>query len=66
MAVGKTRAKQRWCEDGSYRIDPNADNTHKVLCLQVHGDASFSGQVLRYAVLGVYTIHYTIGFCSML
>lgn len=45
VAVGKTRAKQRYSEDGAYRTHPSGGNDHRVLCFQIHGDAAFSGQV---------------------
>ncbi|XP_061173979.1 2-oxoadipate dehydrogenase complex component E1-like [Saccostrea echinata] len=41
VAVGKARAKQQNLQCGEYIPDP-ADE--KVLCVQVHGDASFSAQ----------------------
>lgn len=42
VAVGKARAKQQLYQCGEYSPDPTDD---KVLCVQVHGDASFSAQV---------------------
>ncbi|XP_078315936.1 2-oxoadipate dehydrogenase complex component E1-like isoform X2 [Crassostrea virginica] len=41
VAVGKARAKQQLYQCGEYSPDPTDD---KVLCVQVHGDASFSAQ----------------------
>jgi probable 2-oxoglutarate dehydrogenase E1 component DHKTD1 len=49
VAVGKTRACQLSLKDGHYG-DTENPNRHgdKALCIQVHGDASFAGQVLCY------------------
>lgn len=41
VAVGKARSKQQTQQCGEYSPDPVDD---KVLCVQVHGDASFSAQ----------------------
>ena len=45
MAAGKARAKQQFRKAGSYSSDANATPSDQVLCLQVHGAASFTGQV---------------------
>lgn len=46
VAAGKARAKQRTSDSGAYSSDPQSmSNLYNVMCLQVHGDASFSGQV---------------------
>ncbi|XP_048356968.1 2-oxoadipate dehydrogenase complex component E1 isoform X1 [Sphaerodactylus townsendi] len=44
VAVGKTRGRQQSLRDGDYSPDCSAQPGDKVICLQVHGDASFSGQ----------------------
>nr|XP_056703211.1 2-oxoadipate dehydrogenase complex component E1 [Euleptes europaea] len=44
VAVGKTRGRQQSLLDGDYSLDGSAQPGDKVICLQVHGDASFSGQ----------------------
>ncbi|XP_056596526.1 2-oxoadipate dehydrogenase complex component E1 [Triplophysa dalaica] len=44
ITVGKTRGQQQVKENGDYSSDPNSQPGDKVICLQVHGDASFSGQ----------------------
>jgi probable 2-oxoglutarate dehydrogenase E1 component DHKTD1 len=55
VAVGKARASQLSLKDGHYNDTENPGrHGDKVLCIQVHGDASFSGQV--YKIL--YIIHY--------
>lgn len=56
VAVGKARSKQQTHQCGEYSPDPGDD---KVLCVQVHGDASFSAQVclfnnLRHLCLGIF------------
>lgn len=45
MAVGKARAKQLHTQDGEYSSS-DLSESGKVLCVQVHGDASFSAQVI--------------------
>uniref|UniRef100_A0A4W5P4I8 2-oxoadipate dehydrogenase complex component E1 n=1 Tax=Hucho hucho TaxID=62062 RepID=A0A4W5P4I8_9TELE len=44
VTQGKTRARQQLKQEGDYSPDENAQPGDKVVCLQVHGDASFSGQ----------------------
>ncbi|KAI7812207.1 2-oxoadipate dehydrogenase complex component E1 [Triplophysa rosa] len=44
ITVGKTRGRQQVQQNGDYSSDPNSQPGDKVICLQVHGDASFSGQ----------------------
>ncbi|ELW64976.1 putative 2-oxoglutarate dehydrogenase E1 component DHKTD1, mitochondrial [Tupaia chinensis] len=44
VAVGKTRGRQQSRQDGDYSPDHSAQPGDKVICLQVHGDASFCGQ----------------------
>ncbi|MGH0165811.1 UNVERIFIED_CONTAM: hypothetical protein FKN15_051067 [Acipenser sinensis] len=44
VTVGKTRGRQQYKQDGDYSPDSSAQPGDKVLCLQVHGDAAFSGQ----------------------
>lgn len=43
--MGKTRGRQHSLLDGDYSSDPLARIGDKVMCVQVHGDASFAGQV---------------------
>lgn len=48
VAVGKTRAYQLSLKDGHYAETDNAGrHGDKALCIQVHGDASFAGQVCK-------------------
>ncbi|XP_011941031.1 PREDICTED: probable 2-oxoglutarate dehydrogenase E1 component DHKTD1, mitochondrial isoform X6 [Cercocebus atys] len=44
VAVGKTRGRQQSRRDGDYSPDNSAQPGDRVICLQVHGDASFCGQ----------------------
>lgn len=44
VTQGKTRGRQQVKQEGDYCTDPHAQPGDKVICLQVHGDASFSGQ----------------------
>ncbi|KAG7456285.1 hypothetical protein MATL_G00250170 [Megalops atlanticus] len=44
VTQGKTRGRQQARQDGDYSREPNAQPGDKVICVQVHGDASFSGQ----------------------
>uniref|UniRef100_A0A8D0C110 2-oxoadipate dehydrogenase complex component E1 n=1 Tax=Salvator merianae TaxID=96440 RepID=A0A8D0C110_SALMN len=44
VAVGKTRGRQQSLQDGDYSLDNAAQSGDRVICLQVHGDGSFSGQ----------------------
>ena len=46
--MGKARACQLSLKDGHYNDGEHASrHGDKVLCIQVHGDASFAGQVCR-------------------
>ncbi|KAI1888053.1 hypothetical protein AGOR_G00181090 [Albula goreensis] len=44
VTQGKTRGRQQVKQEGDYSRESNAQPGDKVICLQVHGDASFSGQ----------------------
>uniref|UniRef100_A0A8D2B9Z3 2-oxoadipate dehydrogenase complex component E1 n=1 Tax=Sciurus vulgaris TaxID=55149 RepID=A0A8D2B9Z3_SCIVU len=62
VAVGKTRGRQQSRQDGDYSPDGSAQPGDKVICLQVHGDASFCGQGI---VLETFTLsnlpHFRVG-----
>ena len=45
VAAGKARSKLQTSQSGHYSNSQDAKPGDKVLCLQVHGDASFTGQV---------------------
>ncbi|XP_067943733.1 2-oxoadipate dehydrogenase complex component E1-like [Watersipora subatra] len=62
VAVGKTRAKQRLANDGDYCSDNDGGLSHKTLCVQVHGDAAFSGQGVLQETLAISGVpHYNVG-----
>ncbi|XP_056429296.1 2-oxoadipate dehydrogenase complex component E1 [Hyla sarda] len=62
VAVGKTRARQQSLSDGDYSSDNSAQPGDKVICLQVHGDASFSGQGIVPETFTISNLpHYRIG-----
>ncbi|XP_068132226.1 2-oxoadipate dehydrogenase complex component E1 isoform X1 [Hyperolius riggenbachi] len=62
VAVGKTRARQQSLSDGDYSADSFAQPGDKVVCLQVHGDASFSGQGIVPETFTLSSLpHYRIG-----
>ncbi|KAK6999788.1 endoribonuclease Dicer [Biomphalaria glabrata] len=44
VAVGKARSKLQTRSSGDYSVDSESQPKNDVLCLQVHGDASFAGQ----------------------
>ncbi|GFN82336.1 hypothetical protein PoB_000884200 [Plakobranchus ocellatus] len=44
VAAGKARSKLQTAQSGHYSSNRGAKPGDKVLCLQVHGDASFTGQ----------------------
>ncbi|KAK7821099.1 hypothetical protein U0070_020461 [Myodes glareolus] len=62
VAVGKTRGRQQSRGDGDYSLHSSAQPGDRVICLQVHGDASFCGQGI---VLETFTLsnlpHFRIG-----
>ena len=45
VAVGKTRAREQSLHSGSYSGELSSQSGQNVLCLQIHGDAAFTGQV---------------------
>ncbi|KAM8974327.1 2-oxoadipate dehydrogenase complex component E1 [Pelodytes ibericus] len=62
VAVGKTRARQQSLGEGDYSADSSAQPGDKVLCLQVHGDASFSGQGIVPETFTLSSLpHYRVG-----
>ncbi|PIO34739.1 hypothetical protein AB205_0089000 [Aquarana catesbeiana] len=62
VAVGKTRARQQSLSDGDYSTDSLAQPGDRVICLQVHGDASFSGQGIVPETFTLSNLpHYRIG-----
>ncbi|KAE8616547.1 hypothetical protein XENTR_v10008833 [Xenopus tropicalis] len=62
VAVGKTRARQQSVSDGDYSTENSALPGDKVVCLQVHGDASVSGQGIVTETFTLSNLpHYRIG-----
>ncbi|KAJ1164601.1 hypothetical protein NDU88_005037 [Pleurodeles waltl] len=62
VVVGKTRARQQSRMDGDYSQDSAAQPGDKVICLQVHGDASFSGQGIVPETFTLSNLpHYRVG-----
>ncbi|XP_036432329.1 LOW QUALITY PROTEIN: probable 2-oxoglutarate dehydrogenase E1 component DHKTD1, mitochondrial [Colossoma macropomum] len=62
VTQGKARGRQQVKQEGDYSNDSQAWPGDKVICLQVHGDASFSGQGI---VLETFTLsnlpHFRVG-----
>ncbi|KAI2648519.1 putative 2-oxoglutarate dehydrogenase E1 component DHKTD1, mitochondrial [Labeo rohita] len=62
VTQGKTRGRQQVKQDGDYSTDPHARPGDKVICLQVHGDASFSGQGIVPETFTLSNLpHYRVG-----
>ncbi|KAM3926433.1 2-oxoadipate dehydrogenase complex component E1 isoform 2-T2 [Leptodactylus fuscus] len=62
VAVGKTRGRQQSLSEGDYSQDSSAQPGDKVVCLQVHGDASFSGQGIVAETFTLSNLpHYRVG-----
>ena len=64
VAAGKTRARQQSLSEGDYEVgdDYDARAGDRVLCLQVHGDASFIGQgVVPETFCLAYCPHFRVG-----
>ncbi|KAL8589860.1 hypothetical protein ACOMHN_020863 [Nucella lapillus] len=62
VSLGKARAKQQRSQAASYSSSPDARPSDNVLCLQVHGDASFTGQgVVVESLSFADCAHFTVG-----
>lgn len=62
VTQGKTRARQQVKQDGDYSSDPHSQPGDKVICVQVHGDASFSGQGIVTETFTLSNLpHYRVG-----
>ena len=63
VAVGKTRGRQQSLREGDYASENNEGRAgDRVLCLQVHGDASFIGQgVVPETFCLAYCPHFRVG-----
>ncbi|KAL7857645.1 hypothetical protein AOLI_G00177470 [Acnodon oligacanthus] len=62
VTQGKTRGRQQVKQEGDYSKDSCAWPGDKVICLQVHGDASFSGQGIVSETFTLSTLpHFRVG-----
>uniref|UniRef100_A0A8C4ILY8 2-oxoadipate dehydrogenase complex component E1 n=1 Tax=Dicentrarchus labrax TaxID=13489 RepID=A0A8C4ILY8_DICLA len=62
VAQGKTRARQQLKKEGDYSPEDNAQPGDRVVCLQVHGDGSFTGQGIVPETLTLSNLpHYRVG-----
>ncbi|KAM9376665.1 2-oxoadipate dehydrogenase complex component E1 isoform 1-T1 [Pholidichthys leucotaenia] len=62
VAMGKTRARQQLRREGDYSPEDNAQPGDEVVCLQVHGDGSFTGQGIVTETLTLSNLpHYRVG-----
>ncbi|XP_008281470.1 2-oxoadipate dehydrogenase complex component E1 [Stegastes partitus] len=62
VAQGKTRARQQLRKEGDYSPEEDAQPGDQVVCLQVHGDGSFTGQGIVPETLTISNLpHYRVG-----
>ncbi|XP_034541856.1 probable 2-oxoglutarate dehydrogenase E1 component DHKTD1, mitochondrial [Notolabrus celidotus] len=62
VAQGKARARQQLRKEGDYSSEDNAQPGDQVVCLQVHGDGSFTGQGIVPETLTISNLpHYRVG-----
>lgn len=62
VSMGKTRARQEQLKDGAYSSDPNVRWSDKILNVQIHGDAAFSGQGVNQETLALSRVpHFEVG-----
>ncbi|XP_019934818.1 2-oxoadipate dehydrogenase complex component E1 [Paralichthys olivaceus] len=62
VAQGKTRARQQLRKEGDYSPEDSAQPGDQVVCLQVHGDGSFTGQGIVTETLTLSNLpHYRVG-----
>lgn len=62
VAQGKARARQQLRQEGDYSPGDNAQPGDQVICLQVHGDGSFTGQGIVPETLTLSNLpHYRVG-----
>lgn len=62
VAQGKARARQQLRQEGDYSPDDSAQPGDQVICLQVHGDGSFTGQGIVPETLTLSNLpHYRVG-----
>lgn len=62
VAQGKARARQQLRQEGDYSPEESAQPGDQVICLQVHGDGSFTGQGIVPETLTLSNLpHYRVG-----
>ncbi|KAM6937212.1 2-oxoadipate dehydrogenase complex component E1 [Xenentodon cancila] len=62
VAQGKTRARQQLRKEGDYSPEEDAQPGDQVICLQIHGDGSFTGQGIVPETLTLSNLpHYRVG-----
>uniref|UniRef100_A0A669DKJ7 2-oxoadipate dehydrogenase complex component E1 n=1 Tax=Oreochromis niloticus TaxID=8128 RepID=A0A669DKJ7_ORENI len=62
VAQGKTRARQQLRKEGDYSPEDDAQPGDQVICLQIHGDGSFTGQGIVPETLTLSNLpHYRVG-----
>ncbi|XP_020515663.2 2-oxoadipate dehydrogenase complex component E1 [Labrus bergylta] len=62
VAQGKARARQQLKKEGDYSPEDKAQPGDQVVCLQVHGDGSFTGQGIVPETLTISNLpHYRVG-----
>ncbi|KAG8012767.1 putative 2-oxoglutarate dehydrogenase E1 component DHKTD1 [Nibea albiflora] len=62
VAQGKARARQQLRKEGDYSPEDSAQSGDQVVCLQVHGDGSFTGQGIVPETLTLSNLpHYRVG-----
>lgn len=62
VAQGKARARQQLRKEGDYSPEEDAQPGDQVICLQIHGDGSFTGQGIVPETLTLSNLpHYRVG-----
>lgn len=62
VAQGKARARQQLRKEGDYSLEDGAQPGDQVVCLQVHGDGSFTGQGIVPETLTLSNLpHFRVG-----
>uniref|UniRef100_A0A7N5ZZR5 2-oxoadipate dehydrogenase complex component E1 n=1 Tax=Anabas testudineus TaxID=64144 RepID=A0A7N5ZZR5_ANATE len=62
VAQGKARARQQLRKEGDYSPEDDAEPGDQVICLQIHGDGSFTGQGIVPETLTLSNLpHYRVG-----
>ncbi|CAN9498842.1 unnamed protein product [Ophioblennius macclurei] len=62
VAQGKARARQQLLQEGDYSLEDGAQPGDQVVCLQIHGDGSFTGQGIVPETLTLSNLpHFRVG-----